>query len=1363
VRASGQARIDAQNPWPGLEAFDEAAERFFNGRTEETAELKRLVMQAPLTALFGMSGLGKTSLLQAGLFPAIRKDNVLPVYVRLDVRSREGPLIDQVARAFQLEMGRHQVDAPPFAEGESLWNYLHRAGLELWSAQNQLLTPLFVLDQFEEVFTLGVDRQPAVAQLRRDLSDLVENRVPAPLAELIRGTDAAGARYFLDGQRYKVLLSFREDFLPPVEGWKREMPSILRNRLRLLPMSAARAFEAVHGTAPDLVNEGLAHRIVEFVAAAQDRGAAGASLVGPAELNVEPALLSLVCHGLNEKRKERGQVAFDEALLRETGPSIISDFYARSVSDLSEAAQRFIEEQLITESGFRKQCAVDDARSRHGVADAELGLLVDRRLLRIEPSRGTEHVELMHDLLTGVVREAREGARQRARHVAQRRRRTRRLAIAGVGIALLTGGFVIRDQRAHDRMERDQRARADSIRRHAREQAASEYIDSLARRIAVEESLQAVVLLGAARAQLALQELDTILNLWTEATVARARLEDRLQGRADRERRLAAEPESLQSGRKARALLDSLREDVVRVADLRRDDSAAGRMVMRGAARAAMYRASASPLPFESYSGTDLFDTRQHARLLRSDSVQFAPALLGASFPENPEPEQQPAFFRDGRQPGSRHWIEWDAPVTALGSVALFAAHDGRTLAVPSGTAPRSLRRVTLTTLGRDDAVLDTLVDYFPAVPYAGLEAYGDHQPLRSLSVCLRTRPTPRRNAAPASGRTRFRLEVVQAGSLGPRIIEVDGYADAGCGAAGRAVLAGLGGSVSAAELARRYGSSTVTIARVLELAELKTTERGQLAGIVEFLARAPEAAWNGALVVRAGEFLLTRRPSGRGSSGAGWSDSLTRALGRMVPDWRSRVARVVGRRRLFDGALSDAQVRDSLAAIEALAGADSGDTLRSWRDELQRLDSLRIQTERVADDPGELLGDRRLALASYIDARTRSIRQGQGTDGPAAMRQRDALADRLRGSWAVCSRSLEGRCRSGNRQASFAAGDSLHATFTPGPGSVDSGVTLVVRLGDSVQLRQSMRVPTASTVGGTLRRVAPAADWGGMVLREPGRWTLRVYDSLDRLVLRHRFTVGVFDSIAIGQRVSGVVSEQSSVFNNRPVEFYQLRCTAGQTMRVDVTSQHDNIAVIVGPRGEEVAFNDDAIGRNAQLDWTCPDNGVYRIGAGGYTMATTGPFVLSVQPAERPAPEPERPARPTPPVSSVAVGTIALGQQVSGTLSSQSTIFGERPVAFYRFRCTAGQAIRVNVTSEYDNIAVIVGAGNAQLAFNDDANSSLNAQLDWTCPDNGLYFIGAGGYTMVHMGPFILGVQPIARPIRQPNNKDAGTASPRV
>ena len=64
--------LDAENPWPGLMPFTEATRAFFHGRDAEAAELLRRVRRERLTILFGQSGLGKTSLLFAGLFPRLR-------------------------------------------------------------------------------------------------------------------------------------------------------------------------------------------------------------------------------------------------------------------------------------------------------------------------------------------------------------------------------------------------------------------------------------------------------------------------------------------------------------------------------------------------------------------------------------------------------------------------------------------------------------------------------------------------------------------------------------------------------------------------------------------------------------------------------------------------------------------------------------------------------------------------------------------------------------------------------------------------------------------------------------------------------------------------------------------------------------------------------------------------------------------------------------------------------------------------------------------------------------------------------------------------------------------------------------------
>nr|WP_320194230.1 tetratricopeptide repeat protein [uncultured Desulfobacter sp.] len=424
---AGNIRFDDDDPWPGLHEFTEAGKDFFKGRGAEKAELFRLVRDARLVVQFGRSGLGKTSLIQAGLFPHLRRENYLPVYVRIDPRDRTTPLIEQISKAFFEQLQKREADYPTPSTGEGLWEYLHRRDLEFWSRQNHLLTPVFVLDQFEEVFTLGAENAQAVSQLRTDLTDLIENSIPSPLTQLWDNGGSQPLALDVQSQCYKILISLREDFLPELEGWRQVMPSLMRNRMRLMPMNGSQAFDAVYETGgKKLVNEKTAKDIVRFVAAVQKKERAGQDPLKAPEsrpsvqkndqpelpisfqnLVIEPALLSLVCSELNSKRKAENKNKIDRELLDSSGQDILHQFYKKCIQDMPEQTRRFIEDELISEGGFRNTYPRKDAADRGVISDKHLQHLVDSRLLRIESRMGSDRIELVHDLLTGVIRKSR--------------------------------------------------------------------------------------------------------------------------------------------------------------------------------------------------------------------------------------------------------------------------------------------------------------------------------------------------------------------------------------------------------------------------------------------------------------------------------------------------------------------------------------------------------------------------------------------------------------------------------------------------------------------------------------------------------------------------------------------------------------------------------------------------------------------------------------------------------------------------------------------------------------------------------------------------------------------------------------------
>jgi hypothetical protein len=215
TRTTTRPQLDCENPWPGLESFQEDERAFFFGRERESAALLEQVLDTAVTVLYGRSGLGKTSLLKAGLFPRLREQGFLPVYARFDVKPGAPPLARQLNQYVHDAIQAELPGAVLPSDEDTLWEYLHRRDIELRSAEGHRLTPIIVLDQFEELFTLGERATDLVATFRNDLGDLAENRISADLSARIEADEAVAARFDLRSHNFKLLISLREDYLPP--------------------------------------------------------------------------------------------------------------------------------------------------------------------------------------------------------------------------------------------------------------------------------------------------------------------------------------------------------------------------------------------------------------------------------------------------------------------------------------------------------------------------------------------------------------------------------------------------------------------------------------------------------------------------------------------------------------------------------------------------------------------------------------------------------------------------------------------------------------------------------------------------------------------------------------------------------------------------------------------------------------------------------------------------------------------------------------------------------------------------------------------------------------------------------------------
>lgn len=187
----GQAHPDrvsftvARNPYKGLKAFDERDAQDFYGRVAVTSELVEAVQHHRMVTVVGPSGIGKSSLVRAGLIPALRT-GVLP-------GSQDWLVTDLYPGAHPFEeletaLLRIAVERPPSLSDELLGDPRGLARV------TKLMLPpggelLLLIDQFEELFTLTPDENE-----RRRFMDLLVEAV----------TDARGG--------IRVVLTIRADF-----------------------------------------------------------------------------------------------------------------------------------------------------------------------------------------------------------------------------------------------------------------------------------------------------------------------------------------------------------------------------------------------------------------------------------------------------------------------------------------------------------------------------------------------------------------------------------------------------------------------------------------------------------------------------------------------------------------------------------------------------------------------------------------------------------------------------------------------------------------------------------------------------------------------------------------------------------------------------------------------------------------------------------------------------------------------------------------------------------------------------------------------------------------------------------------------
>jgi hypothetical protein len=262
-----------------------------------------------------------------------------------------------------------------------------------------------------------------------------------------------------------------------------------------------------------------------------------------------------------------------------------------------------------------------------------------------------------------------------------------------------------------------------------------------------------------------------------------------------------------------------------------------------------------------------------------------------------------------------------------------------------------------------------------------------------------------------------------------------------------------------------------------------------------------------------------------------------------------------------------------------------------------------------------------------------------------------------------------------------------------------------------------------------------------------PGQYTMQVMGSAGPTMMQPMVQPmggnpsGVVGTIGVGQQAQGVLSMGDARYENKPFQAYNFQCTAGLSFQLNILSTWDNYALIFDPMGNVVGRDDDSgpEGLNAQISYTCPMNGVYRLAVSVFSTSTTpGQYTMQVvgtggptmmQPTVQQMGQPMAAAGMIAPAGQMA--TIAFGQQLQGRLEPGDRQMQDSTFAdIWMLQGTAGQRITVDLTSsDFDSYLQILDASGNRLAEDDDSAGNLNARISYSIPANAQYQLVVNNY----------------------------------
>ncbi len=398
--------------YKGVKPYLEEDKHLFYGRNLEIEQVFKLIYLEKFVVIYSKPGVGKTSIINAGLIPCIKQKNNSLIYSisfkNYVESSFENPVKLIIKELVKEKFENNYLDKIIDDDNDSIWIKLKKI-----QAQNKDIQQIiFFFDQFENLFSFP---QNLIDEFKEQLSTALYSQIPEEYKDTVQqkvlnNTDFLtndGFKLLYKPLNIKIVIGIRTDKLSFLNKLNDTVPGILQNCYELPSLSEEAAKEAItkpaefepkyitqndFATKKFTYGENLVSEIIS-------------SLTNNNQKQIETFQLQIICENIERIVHDKKLDIVDREHIEDV-KSLFKNYYENLINEIESEEQRkhakiLIEDELILEEEERRLAVYEGVIiNKFKIHKSTLDTLVQNQLLKFEINNKNEKFyEISHDAL----------------------------------------------------------------------------------------------------------------------------------------------------------------------------------------------------------------------------------------------------------------------------------------------------------------------------------------------------------------------------------------------------------------------------------------------------------------------------------------------------------------------------------------------------------------------------------------------------------------------------------------------------------------------------------------------------------------------------------------------------------------------------------------------------------------------------------------------------------------------------------------------------------------------------------------------------------------------------------------------------